>query len=170
MTIEERFEMLEAELAVARRITRRLMFGACMFLGMFVLFVAVRAVTGVVHGQAKETVIRANKFIAEDGQFIVEGHRGQQVAMFGMNQDAPALHLYGRAGVPLVSLSSHTGPYLYLADGTGAPRITLSIVGDRPSLAMFDKNRMDLVDLALSLGRPGLTLTDEKGTVLWQAP
>ena len=161
MSIEERFEMLEAELASARRLIRRLMFGAGIFLGMFVLFVSVRSITGVAHGQAKEAVIRANRFIVEDRQ-------GRQQAILGMIQDSPGLRL-GGAGAPRIALSTR-GPNLYLADGTGTPRIMLSIVGERPSLALFDRNRMDLVDLALGWDGPGLTLTDENGDVLWQAP
>ena len=163
MTIEERFEMLEAELAAARRLTRRLMFGAGIFFGMFVLFVSVRTITGVAHGQAKETVIRATRFIVEDSN-------GRQRAMFGMNQGWPGLHIgYGAGGAPLVALSSRM-PNIYLADERGTPRIKLSVIGERPSLEMFSRNRMDLVDLNLSLGKPGLTLTDEKGNVLWQVP
>ncbi len=174
MTIEERVEMLEEKLDAARRLIRRLMFGAGIFLGMFVLFVAVRAITGVAHGQAKEKVIRAEeirakRIIVEDGQFIVTGHRGEQVAILGMIQDAPGLRIGVTGGWPGIALSTHEGPNLYLADATG-PRIMLSIVGERPSLALFNRNKMDLVDLALSLGKPGLTLTDEKGDVLWQAP
>lgn len=171
MTIEERFEMIEAELAAAKRFTRRLMFGAGIFLGMFALFVAVRSITGVAHGQAKGTVIRADevracRFIVEDHH---EGSKGQQQAILGMIQDSPGLRIGGVGGAPIISLSTR-GPNLYLADETGAPRIMLSIVGDRSSMALFNSNRMDLVDLALSWDSPGLTLTNEKGDVIWQAP
>jgi len=49
MTTEERFEKLEVELAAAKRLTRQLMLmaGVGVVLGMFALFVAIRAMTVV---------------------------------------------------------------------------------------------------------------------------
>ncbi len=167
MSNEERFEKLEAELASARRLIRRLMFGAGIFLGICVLLVTVSTITGIAHGQAKEKVIRAEEIRAD--RFIVDDSQGRQVAMFGMNQDSPAL-LFGREGsVPRLALLSN-GPALYLADGEGVRRIVLTIAGERPSLSLFNRNNMDLVDLALSGDRPCLTLTDDKGNVLWKTP
>ncbi len=61
MTTEERFEMLEAELAGAKRLTRRLMAGAGVVVVVCTLFVAVRAMTGVMHGQAGKKTIRVNE-------------------------------------------------------------------------------------------------------------
>lgn len=166
MTIEKRLEMLETELAASRRSTRRLKYGTGIFMALLLAFVVLFACK-----QTNEnTVIRADEVRAH--RFIVEdthaGAEGKQQGIFGMIQDAPGLRL-GGGPAPQISLSTHSGTYFYMADETGNPRISMNIVGDRSSLSMFNKNRMDLIDIALSWDEPNMTLTDDKGKVLWKA-
>jgi hypothetical protein len=172
MTIEERVEMLEAELAASRTRARRLACGAGMILGALVVFSTFRFTTSVAHARSDErTVVRADEVRA--GRFIVEDNRphnrGVEQAIFGMIQDAPGLRL-GASDNPQISISTHSGSYLYLADETGHPRITLQVVGDRSSVSLFNKEQRDLLDIALSWDSPSLTLTDENGNVLWKTP
>jgi hypothetical protein len=170
MTVEERLATLEAELAASKRLIYRFIKGASILVVLLVIFATVRYTTDPAYAQenastvlrAKE--IRANRFIVED-----DGTNGQQEAIFGMIQDAPGLRLGGE-GAPQISLSTHSGTYLYLADEKGSPRILMQVVGDRSSLSMFNENRKDLLDIALTWDKPGLILTDEKGEVLWQTP
>lgn len=170
MTIEERLATLEAELADSRHKIRQLLKCTGIFAGLLIAFATVRYTPRIAHAkEAAPTVIRAeeiraNRFIVED-----DDASGQQEAIFGMIQDAPGLRLGGE-GAPQISLSTHSGTYLYLADEKGIPRILMQVVGDRSSLSMFDENRRDLLDIALTWDKPGLTLMDEKGEVLWQAP
>ena len=166
MTIEERLEMLETELAASRRSTRRLKYGTGIFMVLFVVFVAI---LGYAQTNEKTVIradeVRAHRFIVEDTH---DGADGKQQGIFGMIQDAPGLRL-GGGSAPQISLSTHSGTYFYMADETGNPRISMSIIGDRSSLSMFNKNRMDLIEIALSWDEPNMTLTDDKGKVLWQA-
>lgn len=166
MTIEKRLEILETELAASRRSTRRLKYGTGIFMATLLAFVVLFACE-----QTNEnTVIRADEVRAH--RFIVEdthtGAEGKQQGIFGMIQDAPGLRL-GGGDAPQISLSTHSGTYFYMADETGNPRVSMSIVGDRSSLTMFNKKRMDLIDIALSWDEPNMTLTDDKGKILWQA-
>lgn len=166
MNIEKRLEMLEAELAASKRSARRLRYGTGIFMGLFIAFFIFQACTY----SNKKTVLRADEVRAH--RFIVEdthdGADGKQQGIFGMIQDAPGLRL-GDGGAPQISLSTHSGTYFYMADETGNPRISLNVVGDRSSLTMFNKNRMDLLDIALTWDQPNLTLTDDKGKIIWQA-
>ncbi|OVE79582.1 hypothetical protein BVY01_02195 [bacterium I07] len=166
MTMEERLKILETELAETRRRSFRFMYTFGILLSVLVLLVIYLTYT-----QSKRAVIRADEVRAH--RFIVENDReadeGQQQGIFGMIQDSPGLRLGGR-NAPQISLSTHSGTYLYLADGTGKPTISMNVVGDRSSLSFFNENRRDLIDIALSWDNPGLILTDEKGKVLWKAP
>jgi hypothetical protein len=172
MTIEERVEMLEAELAASKTRFRRVVYGAGMVLGALVVFSTFRFTTNIAHAQPNEpTVIRADevrarRFIVEDGR---AHNRGVQQGIFGMIQDAPGLRL-GASDKPQISISTHSGSYIYLADETGHPRITLQVVGDRSSVSLFNKEQRDLLDIALSWDSPSLTLTDKDGNVLWKTP
>ena len=94
MTTEERFEKLEAELAAAKRLTRRLMVGTGVVLGMFALFVAFRIMTGVAYSQAGGNiaeVIRAKKFEMVDNQ-------GKTRATLSMNISGVLLGLLDEKG------------------------------------------------------------------------
>ncbi len=166
MTIEKRLEILESELAASKRSTRRLKYGTGIFMVTLLAFVVLFAC----EQKNEMTIIRADEIRAH--RFIVEdthaGAEGKQKGIFGMIQDAPGLRL-GDDGAPQISLSTHSGTYFYMADETGNPRISMNIVGDRSSLTMFNKNRMDLLDIALTWDQPNLTLTDDKGNIIWQA-
>ena len=61
MTIEERLEKLESELARAKRGNRRLLLaGAGLLLGLFALLVVGRSMTSVAQGQEKAATIAPN--------------------------------------------------------------------------------------------------------------
>ena len=164
--------MLEAELVVSRSRSRRLMFGGAILVGTIVVLIALQFTTGVAYAQSAEPKIiradevRAHRFIVEDHH---DGTQGVEEAIFGMIQDAPGLRL-GASDNPQISLSTHSGSYLYLADETGNPRVLMQVVGDRSSISLFNKNRMDLLDIALAWDSPSLTLTNENGKVVWKTP
>ena len=115
-----------------------------------------------------KTLLERAETDLSDVTHYLDGAEGKQQGIFGMIQDAPGLRL-GGGDAPQISLSTHSGTYFYMADETGNPRISMNIVGDRSSLSMFNKNRMDLIDIALSWDEPNMTLTDDKGKVLWKA-
>ena len=149
MTIEERVEKQERELAeikdsltAAKRRTRRLMAGAGVVLGMFVLFVVARAITGVVQGQAKEKVIRANMFLVEDDN-------GRTRARLGMSNIGTSLDLFDEQGIcrALMNLSEN-GIALFLVDENDNTRVTLGV----------------------SKTVSGLVVWDEKHEPIWKAP
>ena len=166
MTIEKRLEMLETELATSRRSARRLKYGTGIFMTLLLACVVLFAFKQTNENTViRADEVRAHRFIVEDTH---DGAEGKQQGIFGMIQDAPGLRL-GGGQAPQISLSTHSGTYFYMADETGNPRISMNIVGDRSSLSMFNKNRMDLIDIALSWDEPNLTLTDDKGKIIWQA-
>lgn len=172
MTIEQRLELLESELVAAKARSRRLLYGVGLLCMAVVAVFVIGLSPGVAHAQSTErTVIRADevraaRFIVEDGR---AHNRGAEQAIFGMIQDAPGLRL-GAPDNPQISISTHSGSYLYLADETGHPRVLLQVVGDRSSVSLFNKEQRDLLDIALSWDSPSLTLTDEDGKVLWKTP
>jgi hypothetical protein len=166
MNIEKRLEMLETELAASRSSARQLKYGTGIFMVLIVVFVIIMVyILTNEKSVIRADEIRAYRFIVEDTH---EGADGKQQGIFGMIQDAPGLRL-GGGSAPQISLSTHSGTYFYMADETGNPRISMNIVGDRSSLSMFNKNRLDLIDIALSWDEPSMILTDDKGNVLWKA-
>lgn len=139
MTIEERFEILEKELAAAKRLIHRLMFGAGLVLGMCVLFVAVHGGAGVAHGQTGERVIRAKRFMVEDDQ-------GRIRAGLYVDEDGPKLFLSDENGKVRACMGVFKNvPNLYLYDEKGAaPLAGLYVWENRPCLVLWDNNRQIL--------------------------
>jgi len=136
MTTEERFEKLEAELAAAKRLTRQLILGAGIVLGMFALFVAVRAMTGVAYSQAGGNiaeVIRAKNFEMVDNQ-------GKTRATLKVNVGGVLLGLLDEKGIHRMALRvSERGPELDLADEKGTLRAMLTSAKGGSGLSFADE-------------------------------
>lgn len=148
MTTEERIEKLEAELtetkaglAVAKRLISRLMVGAGVVLGMFALFVAVRAITGVAYSQAGGNiaeVIRAKNFEMVDNQ-------GKTRATLKVNVG---------------------GVLLGLLDEKGRHRVVLRVTENgEAGLELADEKGTLRGMLTSAKGGSGLSFADEKGYV-----
>lgn len=144
MTTEERIEKLEAELietktglTAAKRLTRRLMAGAGVVMGMFALFVAVRAITGVAQSQTGDS----NKIITAK-EFRVVDDQGKKRAVLAMAKD---------------------GPHLDLCDENGRSRAVLSTSKYEPGLTLYDKTGKRSAELKAPGGGAGLILSGEYG-------
>lgn len=161
MTTEERLEKLEAELATAKRNNRRLMAGVGLVLGVFILFVAVRAITGVAYSQAGgdvEKVIRANKFEVVDNQ-------GRTRAIFTEVTSGAGLAIFDEKGKTqiLLSMDKETGPALILHDETSDFSATLSVKKVGPALSLNDERGNIRAGLVVMEEGPSLSLYDKKG-------
>jgi hypothetical protein len=131
MTTEERFAILEAELSAAKRLIRRLIFVAYIFLGIFVLFAFFYTITDVSYGQSFKQLLKgAKKFnervekykklqgeehdpskwsVIKANQFILEDEQGRQRATIILTKYGPGLYLYDIKGEPLIALCSEDG-------------------------------------------------------------
>jgi len=169
MTIEERLETVERELAQAKRGNRRLVLtGAGLLLGLFALLVVGRSMTGVAQGQEKaagKKVVWANEFVLVDDQ-------GRARGALHVLMDGPALSLSDEKGIARVILAApKTGPTLNLSDEKGMFRAGLSITELGPGLSLYDEKGKDRASLVVhNYYGPGLVLSDKNRKVIWQAP
>lgn len=114
MTTEERLEKLERELAASKRRNRRLWIVLVAILGGCALAWTFTKGIGTAWAQAEakgEKVIRANRFVLEDGQ-------GRERGKLEMTVDGPALRL---------------------SDEKGNTRAVLSIFENEPGLKLWDE-------------------------------
>ena len=88
-------------------------------------------------------VIRANKFILEDGN-------GKERAELNVTKDA--------------------GPGLWLVNEKGNPRVILNLTKYGPGLGLTDEKGNPRAMLNVTKDGPGLSLYDENGKVIWSAP
>ena len=175
MSIEERLEKLEAELARANRRNRWLLavvvLGA---VGLPVVGLALvrRRTENPPIGQAPGAgnpmkIVRANKFILED-------EKGKLRAWLVVTKDGSALGLFdgnGRYRAELYASNGEGGPALTLCDETGKPSAKLGATKDGPALALFDEKGTTRAGLyAFYDDGPGLRLWDAKGERVWGAP
>ncbi len=167
MTVEERIERLERELAAAKRRNRWLM--AAAVLAVVGLAWAGNRITGIAQAQEADTgpkVVRANQFILED-------EKGRMRATLAVSKDTSALRLYDKSGKPraVLGVLGDAGPALVLNDGNDKTRVQLIVLRDVPVLALMDGNDKSRIKLGvLKDGEPVLALHDETGKVTWSAP
>ena len=136
MTTEERLEVLENELARAKRGNRRLLLaGAGIMLGILALFLANRSITSIAQGQERaveKTVIRANEFILLDEQ-------GRERGKLAAYKDGPRLDLFDETGKLRAALIAHKGgPGLWLYDENDKLRVGLAAYKGGPTLGLYD--------------------------------
>jgi len=142
MTIEERLEVVERELAASRRRTKRLWISLGLAGVVCALAWSLTATTSTAKTQGAEKVIRANKFIVED-----ENGKGRAV------------------------LSAYKyGPMLMLIDENGQPRAELSVPTFGSSLSLYEENGKTRAVLGIDKDGSGLWLYDENGKAIWRAP
>ena len=127
MTIEERLEKLEQELARAKRRNRHLLVFALVAAGVAVLAAAWIGTPGKVlaeNGAKAPNVVRANGFILEDAD-------GKSRATLVASKDGPALRLFDENGKVRATLTAlKDGPGLCLFDENGKFRATLGALKD----------------------------------------
>ena len=178
MTTEERIEKLEAELAAAKRLIRRLMAGAGVVLVIFALFVAVRAMMGVTHSQVGgdiAKVIRASRFEVVDDQ-------GRPRAGLIVLKDGPRLDMFDEKGTSRAMLiTTETGAGLTLFDEKGIGRAMLSTSNGGPGLVLFDEKGKVRAGLGVNetttpdgkvtkYPESSLLLFGPDGNIIWRAP
>jgi len=167
MTLEERIETLERELASAKHRNRwALAVGAAAIVG---LAWAGAWITAVPSAQAQgagaaSNVVRANAFIVEDED-------GKPRAMIAATKDGPGLGMYDengktRAGI----LVTKHGPALDMYDENGKPRAAIGVTKDGPRLRMFDENGKPRAAIGVTKNGPVLGMFNENGKVIWGAP
>ena len=144
MTIEERLEKLEIELARAKHRNHILM--AVVLLAFVLLAAAMTAVIGRLTTPAgiasRENIVKANKFILVD-------ENGKEHASLAMDA---------------------LGPRLRLFDENGKPRTSLAVDVNGPMLGLFDVNGKNRAGLGVDKDGPMLGLLDEDSKVIWFAP
>jgi hypothetical protein len=167
MTTEERLERLEVELATAKRSICRLIIGAGLVLGIFTLFVAVRAMTGIAYSQAEGNtakVIRAKSFVVVDDQ-------GRIRALLSVIKTGSGLALYDESGKVRARLDVNEDfPLLTLHDEKGTPRAVLDVTKYGPELSFHDEKGTPRASLDVLEDRPLLSLNNDKGKPIWSAP
>lgn len=160
MTIEERLEKLERELARTKRHARWLLGGLGLCLGIGIVLWAygqTSPISQVAGTRSRE--VRARQFILED-------ENGHTRAVLAVSKDGTALELLDENDTPRAQLMViKEGPTLTLRDEKGRPRIQLACAVGRPGLSLFSEEGIPYAQLALSRnGWPGLTLYDEYNT------
>jgi hypothetical protein len=152
MTIEERLENMERELARLKRRNRWLL-GAILLVagglivpGMFeTTAIRARAQAG---GTAKE--IRAKKFILED-------EKGKVRTILAMSPIGPILGMYDENGKTRATLGmGKDGSALFLGDEKGKHRAELGMAKDGACLVLRDEN--DKIRIGLGTAKNGLSL------------
>ncbi|HUU30077.1 MAG TPA: hypothetical protein VM123_19910 [archaeon] len=121
MTIEERLEVVERELAVSRRRTRRLWISLGLAGAVCALVWSLTATTSTAKAQEPGKVIRANAFIVED-------ENGKGRAMLNANKDGTGLSLRDENGQIRAGIDAYKdGPMLGLYDENEKVRAELGV-------------------------------------------
>ncbi|MFA6470992.1 MAG: hypothetical protein WCU00_03040 [Candidatus Latescibacterota bacterium] len=178
MTTEERVKSLESELAMIKRLTRRLIIGSAFVLGMFTMFLAFQSMTGVANSQTgidNEKVIQAKSFEVVDD-------KGRIRARLTVKELGGVLGLYDENGKPRAALSViKDGPGLLLYDERGEGRASLTIIRRGPELIFRDEKGKIRTTIGVSqtetpdgkvttYPESSLLLFDPEGNSIWSAP
>ena len=153
MTVEERLEELERELAglraeLAERVVSR-------------EFVVVDN-----NGKTRATLTRTQDRTA----LRLHDPNGKGVAL-SVGKEEALLGLQDENGKTTVCLGvGKDAVWLTLHDEKGESRATLGVTKGGPLLRLFDKKGKTSVALTEDKTGPGLALSDEKGKVIWSAP
>jgi hypothetical protein len=144
MTVEERLESVERELAQQKRRCRRVVTGLIVANVAGVLAWAIIGKTPIAFGQtaAEKKVIRANEFILED-------ENGKTRAQLSTDKD---------------------GTRLILTDANGKDRVGLHASNDDAWLVLSDANDKGYATLFTHKNEPRLKLLDENGKTVFSAP
>jgi hypothetical protein len=179
MTIEERVEKVEMELARAKRHNRLLLAGV--LLGVVLL-----ALGATTPGAAsREDVVKARKFmlvdvndktralLAVDEKGVMLGlldENGKPRVCLTVDKEGPQLTLRDENNKPRAALLLFDiGSGLTLDDGNGETCVMLHAGKDEALLSLYDKNGKGLLTVDKKDG-PKMRLADENGKVVWQAP
>jgi hypothetical protein len=169
MTIEERLEVVERELAetkaglaVSRRRNRRLWIGLGLSVVVCALAWSFVAIKGIARAQRTGEVVRAKTFIVED-------ENGTTRVILSVIKDVSGLSLIDENGTPRVLLSvDKDGARMGMYDENGKTRAWLGLDKDGPGLGLYDENGTPRVGLCLDKDGAGLGLDDENGkTRVW---
>ena len=165
MTIEERLEAVERELAetkigwaISRRRIKRLWICLGLVVAAFALIWGFTATTGSARAQGAGKVIRANEIIVED-------ENGMPRVKLTALKSGSELALYDGNGKLRAMLSADKdGSALALSDVNGLARATLTALkGDESGLWLFDKRGKARAELSTLKDGPRLMLQDENG-------
>jgi hypothetical protein len=151
MTIEERVEKVEMELARAKRRNRLLLAGVL----LAVVLLAVGATTPGV--ASREDVVKAKQFILVD----VNDKTRAELSVTAMG---PVLGLFDKKGIARAILSvPEDGPGLSLSNENGKIRAILSVPEDGPMLYLYDESGKAHTGLVMFKDGSSLNLSDKNG-------
>jgi hypothetical protein len=198
MTVEERLENLERELAKSKRQNLRLAIGGAVVMTCVVIFLA---------AWARPTDVRARSFIVADengterAALAVDKHgpalrlldkKGNLRVVLAVDKDGPGLDLFDeKDNLNVVLGANKDGAVLALADEDGKAGASLVAIKEGagvrlsdkdgktrarlstnnkngPGLDLFDENGNLRAVLAVDKGGPGLDLFDENDKVTWK--
>ena len=161
MTVEERVEKLERELAGAKRRSMALVAGLCV---LGVVWLGGRSMDTAQAQAGVAELVRAQKFELVD-------ERGKVCAELGLMEGKPMLGLRDDKGELRAALAvGEVGPWLSLFDEKGGSRAALALSEGWPMLSLRDEKGERRVWLGLIRLGPGLSLFDEDGELIWGAP
>jgi len=185
MTIEDRLEKLERELACAKRRNHWLLAGVGLALGIGLVAWAFGPATVLAQStQASLREVRANSFVLEDetgkvGAMLAmtkDGpmlslldENGQRLVWMDVSKKGPTLNLLAKHGQGGVALSALEGKPLLHVFGYGKGVVGLSALEDGPGLVMGAEGGRSFATLALTKTGPRLSLF-EKDKIVWSAP
>ncbi len=155
MTVEERLEKVERELANVKPERWLLPIVALTLGGLAVVWTSTRATFA-----AQARAVHAHKFVLED-------EKGQVRAELGMTEDAPWLFLSDEKGKrrALLSLTEDGLPGLFLCDEKGQSRVGLNLDKSGAMLSINGEKGKIRVWLRVTKGGEMLGMKDEKGQV-----
>ena len=155
MTTEERLEIVEKELAAAKRRIGRLVIGGAVALVCIAILLA---------AWLRPAEVRARKFVLVDGD-------GKTRALLTVDEDGPRLGLTDESGKARAELRvAKNGPTLNLSDKNGNARAGLSVLKDGPVLDLDKGSGKTRALLTVEEGGPGMRLYGENDKILWSAP
>lgn len=153
MTIEERLDKLEQELATAKRRSFWLAGFAAIAIMLFAVVFA--------DGQPKTHPVLRTRML------VLEEEHGKTRAVLGRfgDQEEPGLRLYGKNGKISVelSLTGDGDPLLAMNDENGGTRVALSPVAEGTGLVMLDNNLKKRIVMGVANGEGCLELTNSQG-------
>jgi len=182
MTIEERLEKLEQELAAAQRRIHWILGG-----GILLILVCLICLYVVMNGKIHVNTICAKMLIVEDEKgegsaCLAGGKYGPSLLMYDDNYECrldigvldfggPHVYLLDENGKTRAELSSaKDGPRLNLYDEKGKNRATMVMLKVGSVLALADENGKTRAELSASKIGPKLTLFDENQKGIWGTP
>lgn len=175
MNTEERLEMLEKELARAKR-------RSVVAIALAGLLLAAACLG---NGNNPKDVIRAKEFALEDENGHIRGRltlmkgapglslndeNGTLRAGLVLVETGAGLSLYNESGKPQATLGiTELGAGLLLSDANGVERIALAVPEAGPAIILFDETGIGRAELAVQ-NSPCLQFGRGDGQVFWRVP